>query len=640
MQYRREIDGLRAVAVLPVILFHGGFEIFSGGFVGVDVFFVISGYLITTILLDEHERGQFSIARFYERRARRILPVLFVVLAACLPFAWLWLIPRDLKDFAQSVVAVNLFSSNLLFWHESGYFDTAAELKPLLHTWSLAVEEQYYLLFPVFLAVSWHRSRRWMTRTLVLVTVASFLMAQWWVRRDPSGTFYLPVTRCWELLIGSLLAIYLARPQAALGSLPWRNAVAAAGLLLVVIPMFLYDRTTPFPGVYALAPTLGAALVIAFARPDTIAGKALGLPVFVGIGLISYSAYLWHQPLFAFARHRSSEPPATSTILLLCFLTFLLSYLSWRVVEQPFRAKGAVDRTRLWTFAATCSLLFVSLGVAAHLTNGFNTKTLTRAASYFDCAEHMQADGLCVFGNMQSEKVVALVGDSHAHHLSNALAKMLGREYKLVLIECGSCFLGDRVRFDGMAAKFGNSAEIARARRAMAALGKYDVHVLIRSQRWSAYGIETPEQVRSAVQDAFGASGIPYRRLIVVGATANVDFRCHAMKYYRGYERTCLRDTASERANEEFMHTTRAMVAPPNVAFVYPYEILCPGGDCEVIRGDVMLYRDSHHLTENGAELVMREIQRIIAAPLTNTVTSPMPSARGASRAHVRMEAS
>lgn len=161
MEYRREIDGLRALAVLPVILFHAGFKIFSGGFVGVDIFFVISGYLITSIILAEKEAGTFSIMRFYERRARRILPALFLVMLTCLPFAWLWLLPHDMQNFSQSLIAVSAFISNILFWLTSGYFETAAELKPLLHTWSLAVEEQYYLFFPVFIILTWHLGKRW-----------------------------------------------------------------------------------------------------------------------------------------------------------------------------------------------------------------------------------------------------------------------------------------------------------------------------------------------------------------------------------------------------------------------------------------------------------------------------------------------
>ena len=213
MKYRAEIDGLRALAVIPVILFHAGFELFGGGFVGVDVFFVISGYLITTIIINEMDEGKFSLVNFYERRARRILPALFFVMLVCLPFAWYWLLPSDLKDFSQSVVAVAIFSSNILFWRESGYFDTAAELKPLLHTWSLAVEEQYYLLFPLFLLLTWRLGKKWILVLLGIAFPISLGLAHWAAYNNPSADFYLLPTRGWELLLGVFAGFYLQRNE-------------------------------------------------------------------------------------------------------------------------------------------------------------------------------------------------------------------------------------------------------------------------------------------------------------------------------------------------------------------------------------------------------------------------------------------
>ena len=191
MKYRAEIDGLRAIAVVPVILFHAGFEQFSGGFVGVDVFFVISGYLITTIILSEKESGTFSLINFYERRARRILPALFLVMFVSLPFAWIWLMPSDMKDFSQSLVAVSTFSSNILFWRETGYWGTTNELKPLLHTWSIAVEEQYYIFFPIFLMLMWRFRKRWILNSFMLITVISLLASQWGAYNKPSTNFKL-----------------------------------------------------------------------------------------------------------------------------------------------------------------------------------------------------------------------------------------------------------------------------------------------------------------------------------------------------------------------------------------------------------------------------------------------------------------
>jgi peptidoglycan/LPS O-acetylase OafA/YrhL len=275
MDYRREIDGLRAIAVLPVILFHAGFEMFSGGFVGVDVFFVISGYLITSIILAEKEAGTFSLMRFYERRARRILPALFVVMAACAPFAWLWLLPNDMEDFSQSLVAVSLFVSNILFWGESGYFDTAAELKPLLHTWSLAVEEQYYVLFPLFIMLTWRLGKRWIAGLLVVTAAISLSLAQWGAYNQSAATFFLLPTRSWELAIGAFIALYFSQPQRMDASDAVKQAASGAGLLLILYGVFAFSKSTPFPSFYALLPTMGAALIILFATPSTVVGMLL-----------------------------------------------------------------------------------------------------------------------------------------------------------------------------------------------------------------------------------------------------------------------------------------------------------------------------------------------------------------------------
>lgn len=209
MKYRREIDGLRALAVLPVIFFHGGFAVFSGGFVGVDIFFVISGYLITTILLDEMAQGSFSFLNFYERRARRILPALFFLMLCLLPFAWLWMLPQDLESFSQSLVAVTLFCSNILFCFTNGYFEASSELKPLVHTWTLAVEEQYYILFPMFLMLTWKLGKKWIILLLCLIAFSSLIAAQWSSTTHPSFAFYFLPTRGFEILIGALISFYI-----------------------------------------------------------------------------------------------------------------------------------------------------------------------------------------------------------------------------------------------------------------------------------------------------------------------------------------------------------------------------------------------------------------------------------------------
>ncbi|KPB72425.1 Acyltransferase family protein [Pseudomonas syringae pv. maculicola] len=268
--HRPEIDGLRALAVLPVILFHSGLPLFSGGFVGVDIFFVISGYLITSIIIAEMANDRFSLINFYERRARRILPALFVVMLACLPVAWTTLDPPDLKYFAKSLVAVPTFSSNLLFWLESDYFDATAELKPLLHTWTLAVEEQYYLFFPLVLMLGWRMGQTRLVALLAIVAAASLTLAQLGARQDASDTFYLLHARAWELLAGSFIAFYFAsHPHNADTASPVAQAAAVLGVLLIVYSVIFFDSSTPFPGFNALVPVLGATLIIVFANGKT-----------------------------------------------------------------------------------------------------------------------------------------------------------------------------------------------------------------------------------------------------------------------------------------------------------------------------------------------------------------------------------
>lgn len=370
MDYRREIDGLRALAVLPVMLFHAGFEAFAGGFVGVDVFFVISGYLITTIIISELQRGTFSLLNFYERRARRILPALFVVMLVSIVLAWFWLLPADMKNFSQSLAAVTVFASNFLFWRESGYFDAAAELKPLLHTWSLAVEEQYYVFFPLFLMALWRLGKRCILLSMAIMFVASLLLAEWMSAASPAAAFFLMPTRIWELLIGAFAAFYLSRASDGVGNARLAEAGGWIGVLMILLPVFWYSKTTPFPGLYALVPTVGALLIILFATQQTLVGRFVGNRVFVGIGLISYSAYLWHQPLFAFARYMGFTSYDKLVFAGLCVLALVLAVVSWKFIEQPFRDKTLVGRRGIFAFALVGSAMFGCLGVWGHLKKG------------------------------------------------------------------------------------------------------------------------------------------------------------------------------------------------------------------------------------------------------------------------------
>ncbi|WP_300512961.1 acyltransferase family protein [Aliiroseovarius sp.] len=444
MHYRREIDGLRTVAVLPVILFHGGFTVFSGGYVGVDVFFVISGFLITTILLGDLERGEFSLLRFYERRARRILPALFTVMVASVPFAWALMMPVELRGFGQSLAAVSLFISNVLFWQESGYFDTSAEEKPLLHTWSLAVEEQYYLLFPVLLFFLWRTGRNPTVTVLCVLSLISLSAAEWGVRHAPTANFYLIPFRAWELFAGSICAL-LARDGAALKE---NGLLGGLGLGLIAASVLLFDSATPFPSLYALVPVIGTVLVILYATPSTLPGRLLATRPMVGIGLISYSAYLWHQPMFAYARLALRETPPMALMSGLALASLALAWLSWRYIEAPFRRRGHPWLPRRWTLftaSITGMVLWTAAGAVTHEMNGFpgrfsqaqvggfvlNNVTL-REESWQPLREIANDPGYSVQNNAfdrqdwaqgDAPRRLLLVGNSHSKDVFNMLAQ-------------------------------------------------------------------------------------------------------------------------------------------------------------------------------------------------------------------------
>jgi peptidoglycan/LPS O-acetylase OafA/YrhL len=432
MHYRREIDGLRAVAVAPVILFHAGVPGFEGGYVGVDVFFVISGYLITSIILREIQNGEFSIVRFYERRIRRIIPALMFVTFACIPAAYFLLMPAALRDFGQSVVGVALFSSNLLFWQESGYFGEVAEFKPLLHTWSLAVEEQFYVFFPLFLLICHRVWPRGLLPMTALLSVASLALAELLGKSDPAANFYLLPSRMWELGIGALAAIFLSEQRDRFLPQSCNSLLTLAGICMIGVSVFSFDERTAIPGLAGLVPTAGAVLVILFAGKGGPVARVLSWSPLVGLGLISYSAYLWHQPLLAFERHRTMsaelEPIGMAVAIA---ATIALAYATWRWVEAPFRDRSRFDQRSIFAMSATATGILILVGMYAHFTDGRVFDTGHRAQLQWIDEQLRENYGLAKTCNGASSvsqvcesgpaPKVVLWGDSIAMHLAQAL---------------------------------------------------------------------------------------------------------------------------------------------------------------------------------------------------------------------------
>ncbi len=430
--YRPEIDGLRAVAVMGVLFFHAGLKC-PGGFVGVDVFFVISGYLITSLLLRDLESSRFSLVRFWERRCRRIMPALFVMVLVTLLAGGLLLLPQDYLMLGRSAVFQSLFASNIFFWLDTGYFTAAAAEKPLLHTWSLAVEEQFYLAMPLLLMGAGLGGRRRVCVILAGLFVASLGWCLWRMDEDRSAAFFLLPSRAWELLVGSLLAAIPATWELGLGR--WREFVAWLGLAGILGAYMCYIEETRFPGLAALPPVFGAALFIwsnqrpAGAPPPTLIGRLLTLRPVVFVGLISYSLYLWHWPVLAFVNYWSFAPLAKVGKLAVVLASFLLAVLSWRYVETPFRRNQLVSRRSLLLSAAggLALLLLAGLGidrfdglpgrVPAGLTHGYGRGSeASFMFTHQTVLDDLRADKLAPLGRPApaDEARVVLWGDSHA----------------------------------------------------------------------------------------------------------------------------------------------------------------------------------------------------------------------------------
>jgi len=436
-KYRADIDGLRALAVTSVVLFHAGVKSVRGGYVGVDVFFVISGYLITRYVDQKLEGGRFSIVEFYERRVRRIMPALFFLLGSASILAYYSLLPRDLVNFSKSEIASTVFVPNILLCLEAGYFDAAAHLKPLIHMWSLGVEEQFYIFLPLGMVLISRWGRAWKLAALYGVFLASFLASVWAVRSHPTAAFYLVPFRAWELLLGSLIAVG-AFPS--IVSFRFRTALSAAGVLFVMASFFLYSPQTPFPGFAALLPCLGSALLIYGEEGGpTVTGRMLSSRLFVGIGLISYSLYLWHWPLLIFGEQALGRPlTGFETFVVVC-LSVILATLSWRFVERPFRKRTlGSSRSSLFSAAAAAAAGLTVLAFVAIAQQGFPQRFSPQALRYASAAaerdaalscktsiESLHRGDFCLLGPAVTPSPQFVVwGDSHAAALAPAFREL------------------------------------------------------------------------------------------------------------------------------------------------------------------------------------------------------------------------
>ncbi len=638
-QYRPDIDGLRSIAILSVLLFHLFPQTVRGGFIGVDVFFVISGFLITGILIRQET---FSIKQFYVRRVKRIFPALAAVLAACLVLGWWLLQPEEYRALGKHVFAGAAFSANVALFRESGYFDTLSETKPLLHLWSLGVEEQYYVVWPLLVAALRRRPRALVSVTVALMA-ASLVASVILTASSPSAAFYLPFTRFWELSCGALLAAQQRLWPIAAPAPRIRNALAGGGLLLVALGLWLIDEKTPFPSGWAALPVVGTTAVIA-AGPLTVPARLLSLPLPVWIGLISYPLYLWHWPLLALLRTIAGQEIPVLVRLGLGALAVALAHLTYQRIEIPLRRAPWLGRTSV--LAAAVGVLGL-LGGVVFAREGepqrVNQEKLAFDEPTRPCPAQLQRTGderldYCST-HRDGQPVAAVVGDSHAAHLFSAIDQAVQQPWLLIAHYSCPPVTGIEVQADHPACQakaksvldyltsppagsirrvylslyFGYvQTEAFAANHVATKAGPPKVAIDGHSDR--AAKVRLLEQGLGAYVAALQAAGKE-----VVLLLDNPEFPFLPNRCAPGLPlRSALGDllltdngcsvgleVTRSRQQDYLALVTRLQKRYPGLGVVDPVPVLCGGSDCQVLQDGALLYMDSHHLSRKGALLVL-----------------------------------
>lgn len=668
-QYRKDIDGLRSLAILPVIIFHAHLGILTGGYVGVDIFFVISGYLITGILARECEQGRFSLLNFYDRRVRRIFPALFVVFAFTILVSLLVMLPSEFARFGRSLWGACLFASNIIFWGQTNYFDDPSLDNPLLHTWSLSVEEQFYVLWPLVLLVGlrYLKGRRF-SAILLGLTVSSLILAEWLVTKSPRTAFYMFPARAWELGFGAIIALNMVPTTR---SKLVNESLAMTGLLLIALTVVFYDASTRFPGISAIPPCLGAALIIYAGqnREDTLVSRLLSLRPLVFIGLLSYSLYLWHWPIFSlFELHFG--PPSELLRMALIAATFACGYGSWRFVERPFRSgsAGVTQARRRVAVAVAVMAVFGGVGYTISAHRGFPSRLPEQAVAadiqsrrpsspYVGCnasRDFQPADVArdCVFTTPRKIKQQALIwGDSHAGPFYDVLkAELAGMNMEvrrgtragcvplIGIVQVDPAGDGDEpcLEFNEMFVRMVEQDPDIRlilvtgrwGRLSGRKIGVAEYRSLVDKTNSEPSAQLTERLLGPALEKTLQRLSKNGAAIILVGP--NPEFpvevpKCVARAYWR--------EEPPEQCNRAYSVTMTEVgwVEPvlrsaaskfPNVTYVSALSALCDGAvTCPVMArdSDRLLYFDTNHLNRMGAAVVMRKPQvRALAESLSN----------------------
>ena len=637
ISYRPDIDGLRAIAVLSVLAYHLRIGPVRGGFVGVDIFFVISGYLISAIILKDLAVEKFSIANFYARRIRRIFPALVVALLGTAILAYFYFLPTELVGFSKSLLAAVFSTSNIYFCTQSGYFSAPIETQPLIHTWSLAVEEQFYLFLPLFLVLAYRHFRQRLRLTVILIALLSFIVSAVGAFAFPISTFYLPHTRAWELLLGVLISLEVF-PEIRTTAL--RNILTAVGIVLICAGIFGISSTTPFPGLTALAPCVGTALVIHAGRSGrSLVGRVLSFKPVVFIGLISYSLYLWHWPIIVFQGMESILTSGVSvrvTKLICIAVSIVAATLSWKFVELPFRRDNkSFSRGLLFKLASATAVLIAAVGLSAVVSRGFPSRYPQKAvqvASYldYDSTAYFR-DGTCFISSSYkasdydarkclqqdpSKKNYLLFGDSHAAQLWYGLAHALGGVNVLQATASGCKPTVEQPLFTGA------TCETLMNYIYSDYLPKNHVDRLLIAARWQDRDLWPLAHSLDWAKD----HGI---RVLLFGPMVQYDTALPRLLAFsiRGNDPSI---PDEHRVDEHELDDAMAKLATQKgVDYISFYKSLCVGRSCPEFGADgVPLQFDYGHLTKEGSLLVAQRLLANGELPPSDTGQGP-ESAQG-----------
>lgn len=639
MKYRPDIDGLRAVAILPVVAFHALPGLLPGGFIGVDVFFVISGYLITSIILSSIRRGTFTIAGFYSRRVRRIFPALGVVLLACLAIGYRVLTSDEYRQLGQHTVAGAGFVQNLLLWHDVGYFDNASETKPLLHLWSLAVEEQFYIFWPLLLALV-VRCRVRVTWFVAAVALLSFAVNLALVGRSPSAAFYFPVPRFWELMAGALLAELSLGPRQPLAK--WPRLTSVAGLVLIVLACAVLDQKRAFPGFWAILPTAGATLVIAAGNSSRINQVLLANRPMVWIGKISYPLYLWHWPLFSLLNIVVVEVPL-GLRLAAAGVAVLLAWGTYAIVERPFRSKS----TSRWLVVAPIVVLLLAgaAGTSVWALDGLPKRTANTAdASTFDYLRHWDGwhecallentlGGGCRILNRERPIDVMVIGDSHAGHLGTGLRDQFaeGPVNVAVLLHAGCfpVFSTTDGQPNGFSCPEGNidralkTAIASPDAKTVVLTGYANTHIFeSRFPDAPTIGAEKIIANAARLERALDATLTELERagkqvvFLIDVPELEKEPRACVDRQLPFFAPRCNIDIGRARVDERNRHLLdvgrRLSLRHPSVRFVSAIDVLCDASVCHGSGRAGLLYASRDHLTPAGSRFLVKSLANVI----------------------------